>query len=256
MFERPYTTAIFAMSADGKISDVRRSGRKLGSKHDFRQLEECVAASDAVLMGAGTLRSGGTAMRVLSDDLFQQREAQGRSPQPRQLIVSRSGQIPRDLPFFHQPIPRWLVTTIQGSQAWRDRPGFDHVWVCECRDPDRSQSLNQHELQKTVDLRLMLQRLKHDGIDQLAVLGGGALVADLFALGAIDELHLTVCPIVLGGVTAPTPIDGHGLIHLHPEDQSALTLTLLAAQTVEQEIFLRYRVNHSSKEHHDLSVST
>lgn len=244
MFERPYTTAIFAVSADGKISDVCRSGRKFGSPRDFRQLEECVAASDAVLMGAETLRSGGTAMRVLSDDLFQQREAQGRMPQPRQLIVSRSGNIPQDLKFFSQPIPRWLVTTTEGSQGWHDHAGFDHIWVCERRDPDLSLSLNDYEPRKTVDLPLMLQRLKHDGVDQLAVLGGGTLVAELFALGAIDEFHLTVCPIVLGGATAPTPIDGTGLITLNHDHPAPPQLTLLTVETVDQEVFLRYRVRY------------
>jgi len=249
MLERPYATAIFAMSADGKISDVRRSGRKFGSKHDFRQLEECVAASDAVLMGAETLRSGGTAMRVLSDDLFQRRKTQGRSPQPRQFVLSRSGNLPQDLKFFSQPIPRWLVTTSEGAQVWHDRPGFDQVWICERRDLPPSPAFMRDELGKTVDLATvdlarMLQRLSRDGVETLAVLGGGTLVADLWALGAIDELHLTICPIAIGGATAPTPIDGQGLINLDQDHSSAPQLTLLAAHTINQEVFLRYRVHH------------
>ncbi|TAF51306.1 MAG: riboflavin deaminase [Oscillatoriales cyanobacterium] len=254
MIDRPYTTAIFAMSADGKISDYQRSGRKFGSQQDFRQLEECVAASDAVLMGAGTLRSGGTAMRVLSDDLLQQRHTQGKPPQPRQLIVSRSGNIPRDLKFFHQPIPRWLVTTVQGAELWRTGIAFDHIWVCECRDPQaigRSESAVTRDVQKTIHLELMLHRLKGDGVHQLAVLGGGALVADLFDLGAIDEIRLTICPLILGGATAPTPVDGLGFLNQMHSDRSAPQLTLLAVQPVNQEIFLRYRVSYSHPRHHE-----
>jgi 5-amino-6-(5-phosphoribosylamino)uracil reductase len=250
MLDRPYTTAIFAMSADGKISDHQRSGRKFGSAHDFRQLEECVAASDAVLMGAGTLRSGGTAMRVLSDDLFQQREKQGKPPQPRQLIVSRSGSIPRDLKFFSQPIPRWLVTTEKGARLWHDRTAFDQVWICESRDltvTDTPDSLVIQKSTASIDLTRMLQRLKDDGISQLAVLGGGALVADLLELGAIDELRLTICPLILGGITAPTPVDGRGFLNLNLGcgDRAAPRLNLLDVQAIHQEIFLRYQVDYS-----------
>lgn len=253
MLDRPYTTAIFAMSADGKISDHQRSGHKFGSEHDFRQLEECVAAADAVLMGAGTLRSGGTAMRVLSDDLFQQREKQGKPPQPRQLIVSRSGDIPRDLKFFSQPIPRWLITTVKGAQSWHDRAAFDRVWICECSDlaaMGTPEMITTRAFKKTIHLTLMLQRLKNDGIHQLAVLGGGELVADLFALGAIDELRLTVCPLILGGIAAPTPVDGQGFVNLTSGDRSAPRLTLLDVQRINQEIFLRYQVDYSHQNTH------
>jgi 5-amino-6-(5-phosphoribosylamino)uracil reductase len=247
MLDRPYTTAIFAMSADGKISDYQRSGRKFGSQQDFRQLEECVAASDAVLMGAGTLRSGGTAMRVLSDDLFEQRKTEGKPPQPRQLIVSRSGNIPRDLKFFHQPIPRWLITTVQGAELWRTDTAFDHVWICECSNLGAIATPNRavtRALHKTIHLELMLQRLKGDGVYQLAVLGGGALVADLCELGAIDEIRLTVCPLILGGETAPTPVDGLGFLNRLHGDRAAPQLKLLDVQPVNQEVFLRYRVSY------------
>ncbi len=246
MIDRPYATAIFAMSADGKISDYQRSGRKFGSEQDVRQLEECVAAADAVLMGAGTLRSGGTTMRVLSDDLFQQRADRGLPPQPQQLIISRSGNIPRDLKFFRQPIPRGLITTVKGAQSWHDRTAFDQVWICEGRD--QAADNTSDSLTRTIDLTLMLQRLKGDGINQLAVLGGGALVADLFALSAIDELRLTVCPLILGGIAAPTPVDGPGFFNLVSpvsSDQSAPRLNLLDVQTIGQEVFLRYQVDYS-----------
>ena len=216
------------MSADGKISDSARSGRKFGSRHDFRHLEECVAEVDAVLMGAGTLRSGGTAMRVLSDDLFQQRADRGLPPQPVQVIVSRSGELPRSLKFFTQPIPRWLATTAAGAQA--DDPAFDRILTHEADNGG-------------VDLARVLETLRHEGFAKVAVLGGGALVADLFAISAIDELHLTVCPLVLGGATAPTPVDGTGFLNLEAAlPGAAPALELLDMRAIAGEVFLHYRV--------------
>ena len=82
------------------------------------------------------------------------------------------------------------------------------------------------------------QQLETLGIKRLAILGGGKLVASLLAVGLIDELWLTVCPLILGGADAPTPVEGKGfLADLAPK------LELLAVKQVGQEVFLHYRVD-------------
>lgn len=50
-----------------------------------------------------------------------------------------------------------------------------------------------------------------------------------------DELWLTVCPLLLGGATAPTPVEGEGFcLALAPR------LELLSVQANNQEVFLHY----------------
>jgi len=61
------------------------------------------------------------------------------------------------------------------------------------------------------------------------------LVASLLAADVIDELCLTVCPLILGGAAAPTPVEGAGLL-------SAKHLQLLSVDTIEQEVFLHYSI--------------
>lgn len=221
---RPYATVVLAMTADGKISDVGRSGQTFGSKSDYRHLEKQVALSDAVLMGAGTLRSGETAMRVMSDEWLKARQADGKPPQPVQLVCTRSGSISPDLTFFRQPIPRWLLTTTAGGQFWRDRPEFDRVL---CFDGDDG----------GVDFVAAFAELHRHGLERLAVLGGGSLIAQLCDRGLLDELRLTVCPLLFGGQDAPTPLDGAGFSR-----DRAPKLELLSAEEIEQEVFLSYRL--------------
>jgi 5-amino-6-(5-phosphoribosylamino)uracil reductase len=61
-------------------------------------------------------------------------------------------------------------------------------------------------------------------------------MATLAEQDAIDEWYLTICPLMLGGATAPTPVDGVGtLAALAPQ------FTLIQVQTVENEVFLHYR---------------
>ncbi|MEG4501958.1 dihydrofolate reductase family protein [Microcoleus sp. F10-C6] len=82
------------------------------------------------------------------------------------------------------------------------------------------------------------QQLANFDIKRLAILGGGKLVASVLAAGLVDELWLTVCPLILGGADAPTPVEGEGfLADLAPK------LELLAVKQVGQEVFLHYKVD-------------
>jgi len=85
------------------------------------------------------------------------------------------------------------------------------------------------------------QQLANFGIKRLAILGGGKLVASVLAAGLVDELWLTVCPLILGGADAPTPVEGEGfLADLAPK------LELLAVKQVGQEVFLHYKVDRTN----------
>lgn len=77
------------------------------------------------------------------------------------------------------------------------------------------------------------------GLEKLAILSGGELIASLPAENLVDEVWLTVCPLVLGGADAPTPAEGTGFL-----TDLAPRLELLSTQTVEQEVFLHYRLHH------------
>ncbi|MEG4862893.1 dihydrofolate reductase family protein, partial [Microcoleus sp. CZ3-B2] len=84
------------------------------------------------------------------------------------------------------------------------------------------------------------QQLASLGIKHLAILGGGKLVASVLAAGLVDELWLTVCPLILGGADAPTAVEGKGfLADLAPK------LELLAVKQMGQEVFLHYKVDRS-----------
>lgn len=222
--ERPHITVVLAMSADGKIADETRSPARFGSSADQRHLEEQVARCDAVLMGATTLRAYGTTLRLTSPDLLQQRRERNQPPQPIQLIGSTSGNLDSDLRFFQQAVPRWLLTTPTGAVQWQDSSRFERVLTY----PVSATGFAWADV---------LQALVDASVQRLAVLGGGELVASLLAAGAIDDLCLTVCPLLLGGRNAPTPVAGIGF----PE-AIAPRLQLTSVRSLDHEVFLTYRV--------------
>jgi 5-amino-6-(5-phosphoribosylamino)uracil reductase len=129
--QRPRTTVVLAMSADGKISDTGRSHPTFGSKQDFDHLERQVAAADAVLAGSATLKAGGTAMRVVNPELIAQRLKAGKPEQPIQIVCTRTADLDPTLRFFQQPVPRYLLTTSQGAARWQGQVGFDRILAGE-----------------------------------------------------------------------------------------------------------------------------
>jgi len=225
----PHTTVILAMSADGKISDTARSAPDFTSNIDRAHLERQVARADAILFGAETLRAHGSAMSISNPDLLAQRQEQGKPKQPIQIACTRSGNIPLEIRFFQQNVPRWLLTTEQGAQQWqnKDRCYFEEVIYCS---------------KEEINWPTVFQKLANQGIERLAVLGGGELVAALFAEQLLDELWLTICPILLGGRNAPTPIEGIGF-----DSKNAQKLKILSVETIEKEVFLHYEVLRESQ---------
>lgn len=225
---RPHTTVVLAMSVDGKIADFRRSPARFGSRVDKAHLEKQIAAADAVLFGAGTLAAYGTTLTVTDPTLIKLRAQGGKPPQPVHIVTTHSANLNPEIKFFKQPVRRWLLTTTQGAFSWKGRSEFQEILVFET--PTRE-----------IDIPAALKHLATLHITRLVVLGGGELVASLLGLDLIDELWLTVCPLILGGNTAPTPVEGKGFL-----SDLAPKLQLLEVHTVEQEVFLHYRLQRSA----------
>ena len=267
---RPYITVVLAMSADGKIADARRAAARFPSPTDKAHLEALIARADATLFGATTLRAYSTTLPISDLDLLAQRREQDQPEQPIQIVCSATGKLDPTWRFFSQSIPRWLVTTLEGIHTWhsyvdewkssfsqtafynretdfsasllkssseqsirpRPRKHFEHTFITE-------RPFNWHSLLK--DLRTGTQALSTANsrlpIKRLLVMGGGELVASLLSEHLIDELHLTVCPLLIGGKTAPTPVGGLGF-----SLPNTPQLKLESAYTEGEEVFLHYTV--------------
>lgn len=229
---RPHTTVVLAMSADGKIADVTRSPARFSSPADRAHLEKQVALADGILFGAGTLRAYGTTLGISNPQLLQLRQQGGIPPQPVQIVCSGSGELDPTIRFFRQSVPRWLLTTTTGAKHWQEQQqsiqkSFERILVADTSTGE-------------IDWINAFEQLTELGLRRLGILGGGELVASLLAADLIDEFWLTICPLILGGKTAPTPVEGEGF-----PGQLARRLQLLGVLTIEQEVFLHYRLQRS-----------
>ena len=180
---RPFVTANFAITADGRISTRNFTPSDFSSKCDKRRLVKIRATCDAVLIGARTLAADTMTLGIPG--------VRGKKP-PLRVIVSNSGRIAPTLRVFQTAgAPIVIFTT-------KKMPAKTRAALASVAD------IFLHPT-PTVDLTLALAILRADyGVKRLVCEGGGSLLRSFAAEDLLDELHLTFCPLVFGGSTAPT----------------------------------------------------
>ncbi len=182
---------MLAISLDGRLAPAEGGAAQLGGSGDRRALEEALTWADAVLVGAQTLRVHGTSCLIHAPDLLRQRRQLGLPPQPPVVVWSRSGRFPAQLPFFQQPLDRWLLLSAPAPPPPAGIPGFGTIVPF-------------------VDWATALGHLGSRGLGRIAVLGGARLAGALVAAGELDEMQLTLCPSLLGGGHLWLPTDTRG----------------------------------------------
>lgn len=229
MANLPHTTAILAMSADGKISAHSSKPARFSSTQDLAHLEEQISLCDAIIFGANTLRAYGTTLTVKQPHLLTQRQKRQQTPQPINIVCCASGNLETHYRFFEQPVKRILLTTHTGKKQWvnnikkNSKKIFFHDYL-----------ISENKIEK-IDWEKIFKHLKTININRIAVLGGGEMIASILEKNLINDFWLTVCPIILGGNQAPTPVGGNSFF-------PSIPLHLQSIKQVGEEIFLHYQI--------------
>ncbi|MEK6271810.1 MAG: dihydrofolate reductase family protein [Actinomycetota bacterium] len=212
---RPYVITNFAITLDGRATIQGRSGA-IGSDADTQMLVGLRAKVDAVMIGAGTLRTERYGRIVPDPEKRAQRERDGLPHDPLAVVVSGRLDIPWDAPLFTEGGGRVLIFTVSEMEA-----------------PDTRTPVGVVRQQGRVDLAAALTHLRTEhGVRALLCEGGPRLHGQLIEAGLVDELFVTHAPKLAGG-------EGPGLATGLPELERPLDLAWLLEQ--DGELFARYR---------------
>src|SRR6185437_15715643 len=91
-FQRPFVSATFAMTVDGKITTRDFAGVDFTSPEDKQHLFRQRALADAVIIGHSTLKRDNVRLGV-PENLRAERTKRKQTPAPLRVIVSNSGKI-------------------------------------------------------------------------------------------------------------------------------------------------------------------
>ncbi len=224
---RPFVYLNAAMTADGKLAPADRRFVAFGSQRDQDHLHELRTTADAVMAGARTVDLAPATMGPGGAQYRRRRLQLGLAEFNLRVIVSGSGTVnPAAAIFQLRCSPIIILTTgrVRPRQLGVLRGLADEVKICG---------------DEQLDFSFALQWLRQQwGVKRLLCEGGGEINGALVTAGLVDEIHVTLCPVILGGRTAPTLADGAGFAAL----ADAAALELQSRRRVGDEMFLVYRV--------------
>jgi riboflavin-specific deaminase-like protein len=215
-----------AMSADGKIATSNRRVASFGSQADHAHLLALRATVDAVMSGARTLDADRITLGPGPARYRRLRLKNGLSEYNLRVIVSGRGTIDPQAEIFRHRFSAILLLTTRraaGKRLARLRALVDETKFCG---------------ETALDLAEGLRWLRREhGVHRLLCEGGGELNFSMLQAGLVDEVHLTICPRILGGRNAPTLAEGAGFEAL----ADAAQFILASSRRVGDELFLAYR---------------
>ncbi|MFF7455318.1 pyrimidine reductase family protein [Kitasatospora sp. NPDC008115] len=182
---RPWLRANMVAGLDG---GARLDGLSegLSGDADKRIFGVLRALSDVVLVGAETVRAEGYRPARARADFAEARRAAGQAPAPAIAIVSRSLGLDLAAPLFTEPLVRTVVITTE------DAPVRSLAAVTEVADVIAVG-------RGTVDLRAAVAALAGRGWTRMLTEGGPRLLGQLAAEDLLDELCLSLAPLLTGG---------------------------------------------------------
>lgn len=194
--DRPWLRTNFVSTLDGAAFDADGRSGSLGGDADTQVFALLRSLADVIIVGAGTARAEGY-QAVHADEVDGELRARlGLSPIPPIAVVSKSLKIPAGLLVPGQ----FVITTGDAPQAQLDalREMVDVIAVGTGQ----------------IDWAQVFEQFAARGLNRLLCEGGPTLHGQLVELDLIDELCLSIAPIMAAG---PAPRIAHsGLAITHP----------------------------------------
>jgi riboflavin-specific deaminase-like protein len=216
--DRPWVALGMVSSIDGAATVDGETAALGGSadQHAFRALR---GACDAILVGAGTVRIERYGPAAGTPARRRDRQERGLAPAPRLVIVSGSLDLDPEARAFSDPAHPPLVLTHAAAPPARVAALSHVAEVATCGETE-------------VDVLELLRALQDRGLRRILCEGGPRLNGVLLAADVVDEIFLTIDPVLLAG---SAPRIAHGQLASGPR-----RMRLAELREHEGELLLRY----------------
>lgn len=183
----PWLRANMVSTLDGAAQHDGRS-QPISGEADMRIFGTLRGLADVVVAGAETVRQEGYRPARARDAFAARRAAAGQGPAPAVAVVSGSLDLDFSLPLFVSPLVPTLVLTGAGAPADRiaeaREAGADVVFAGEGARVDPARAVRE---------------LADRGLKRILTEGGPRLLGQFVAAGVLDEICLTLAPLLTAG---------------------------------------------------------
>ena len=195
---RPFVTAKFAASLDGRIASTSGDSRWISGPQTLRWAHQNRPLFDAMLVGVETI--------IVDDPQLTARPESWRGPvpQPLRVVLDSRGRTPPDSRVLEdtESSRTLIATTDAAPEDWREALRLRAVDVAVFPVDEA------HDAR--VSLSALLEYLGRErGVVSLLVEGGGEVLGSFFDQRLINKVTAVVAPMIIGG-DAQTAVRGRG----------------------------------------------
>ena len=185
--DRPWLLVGMIASVDGGTTLGDVSG-PLGGAADKKVFGAVRATADVILVGSATVRAERYGPPRTTEETRRVRRDHGRRPTPRLALLSGRLDVDLDSPVFTDADPdaRPIVVTAEQAPADRRSAAADVAEVVVAGE-------------RHVDIPAALGQLRRAGVEVVLAEGGPGLNGHLLAADVVDEVCLTISPLLAGG---------------------------------------------------------
>ena len=183
-----------AMSIDGKIS-TRKNDSAISSKLDLVRVHKLRSTVDGLMIGIST---------VLEDDpMLNVRYSTTGKKNPTRIIIDSKARIPLNSRIIESSNKIQTIIAVTHDASSR-----------KIKEIQKKGAQVLVYGNGKVNLRNLFQQLEKMGLKKIIVEGGGEINWSVLKLGLVDELVVTISPVVIGGRDAITLVEGKGFTNI------------------------------------------
>jgi len=244
---RPYVLLSCATSADGYLDDASPRRLILSGPADLDRVDEVRAGSDAIMVGAQTVRKDNPRLLIRDPRRRARRAARGLPEHPARVTLTGTGDLDPRANFFAPGAPRLVYCATPALSRAQATLG-DSAVLIDAGDP--------------LSLDVILEDLAKRSVARLLVEGGAQLLGEFLAQDLADEFHLAIAPFFLAppdpnttprlNLPTPTPTPTSTPTPTPtPTSPSSPSnpMTLAEARRVEEMVLLRYLLGPGGPDH-------
>ena len=181
------------MSIDGKIS-TRRNDSSFSSRKDWIRVHKLRSSVDGIVVGIST---------VLKDNPMLNVRYYSKDKNPVRIIIDSRARIPLNSRIIRSSKKIQTIVGTTRNAPIRKIKSLKKVGVQVLITGKRK-----------VNIKSLFQQLESLGLKRILVEGGGEINWSVLKIGLVNELIVSISPVVVGGRNAKTLVEGEGISNI------------------------------------------